>query len=112
MCVCVCVCVCVCTLSKHTEMYGQEYNKHLYISDSAFEILTSIGLPCVAQWWSIHLPVQQRRVQSLMLRSSICVTILSLCLRARKPQLLSVCDTATEAHTPRARAQRPEKPQQ
>ena len=72
MCVCVCVCVCVCTLSKHTEMYGQEYNKHLYISDSAFEILTSIGLPCVAQWWSIHLPTQQRRVQSLIREDPTC----------------------------------------
>ena len=66
------LCVCVCTLSKHTEKYRQEYNKHLCIFDSSFEILTSIGLPCVAQWWRVHLPMQETRVQSLIRKDPTC----------------------------------------
>ena len=38
--------------------------------------------------------------------------LLSLCSRAREPQLLSLHTTTTEAHTPRARAPQQEKPQQ
>ena len=36
--------------------------------------------------------------------------LLSLCSRAREPQLLSPRATATEAHVPRARAPQQEKP--
>ena len=38
--------------------------------------------------------------------------LLSLCSRARKPQLLSPHATTTEAHAPRAHAPQPEKPLQ
>ena len=69
------------------------------------------------QWLRIRLPRQETQVQSLVQEDPTyrgatkpCVPqLLSLCSRAREPQLLSPRATTTEARTPRARAPQQEK---
>ena len=81
----------------------------------------------VAQWLRTHLPMQGTRVRALVREDPTChgatkpvrhnywacvPQLLSLCCRAREPQLLSPRATTTEAHMPRARAPQQEKPLQ
>ena len=74
----------------------------------------------MAQWLRILLPMQGTRVQSLVQEDPTChretkahaPQLLSLCSRARKPQLLSLHATTTEARAPRAHAPQQEKPPQ
>ena len=62
-----------------------------------------LGLPLVAQWLRIHLPMQGTRVRALVREDPTCCwatntpQLLSLCSRACKPQLLSPHATTTEA---------------
>ena len=74
----------------------------------------------MAQWLQIHLPVQGTRVRALVREDPTCrgatkpraPQLLSLCSRAREPQLLSPRATTNEACAPRARAPQQEKPPQ
>ena len=74
----------------------------------------------MAQWLRVCLPVQETRVQALVQEDPTCrgatkacvPQLLSLCSRAREPQLLSPRATTTEACAPRARALQQEKPPQ
>ena len=78
------------------------------------------GASLVAQWLRIRLPMQGTRVQSLVREDPTChgatkpraSQLLSLCSRAREPQLLSPRAATTEACAPRARAPQQEKPPQ
>ena len=72
----------------------------------------------MAQWLRIRLPMQRTRVQALVREDSTCrrvarvSQILSLRSRARKPQLLSLHATTTEARAPTACVPQQEKPPQ
>ena len=73
-----------------------------------------LGASLVAQWLRICLPMQGTRVRSLVREDPTCrrATKPVLRSRGRKPQLLSLRATTTEAHVPRARAPQQEKPPQ
>ena len=81
---------------------------------------TRLGASLVAQWLRIRLPVQGTRVRFLVREDPTCRAatklllpqLLSLCSRAREPQLLRPHAATTEAHAPRARALQQEKPPQ
>ena len=88
---------------------------------------SSGGASLVAQWLRTHLPMQGTLVRALVREDPTCrratkpvrhnywasvPQLLSLCSRAREPQLLSPRATATEASTLRARAPQQEKPPQ
>ena len=82
-------------------------------------VLKKKGTSLVAQWLRIHLPMQghgfepwSRKIPHAVEQLTPAPQILSLCSRAREPQLLSPCATTTEACTPRARAPQQEKPLQ
>ena len=71
------------------------------------------------QWLRIRLPMQGTRVRALVREDPTrcgatkpVLQLLSLCSRARKPQLLSPRATTTEARAPRVRALQQEKPPQ
>ena len=64
-----------------------------------------MGFPGGAYPWSGKIPHATEQL-------SLCTTILSLCSRARKPQLLSLHAATTEAHAPGAHAPQQEKPPQ
>ena len=75
------------------------------------------GTSLVVQWLRIRLPRQGTRVRALVQEDPTCCgahepQLLSLCSRAREPQLLSPRATTTEAHVPRAHAPQQEKPPQ
>ena len=84
----------------------------------AKEIISGTSL--VVQWLRIRLPMQGTRVRALVREGPTCrgatkpraPQLLSLCSRARRPQLLSPRATTTEAHVPRAGAPQQEKPPQ
>ena len=68
----------------------------------------------MAQWLRILLPMQGTQVQALV-REDPCrgaPQLLSLCSRAREPQLLRLRATSTEARAPRAHAPQQGKPLQ
>ena len=81
---------------------------------------TSIGTSLVVQWLRIRLPMQGTRVRSLVREDPTCCRatkpvhpqLLSLCSRAREPQLLSPRATTNEACVPRAHVPQQEKPPQ
>ena len=77
-----------------------------------------LGTSLVAHWLRIRLPMQGTCVRALVREGPACCgatkpihapQLLSLCSRAREPQLLSPHATTTEAHVPRACALQQEK---
>ena len=74
----------------------------------------------MVQWLRIRLPMQGTQIRALVWEDPTChgatkahePQLLSLCSRAREPQLLSPRATTTEALTPRAHAPQQEKPLQ
>ena len=87
------------------------YIKFLWLQEYSWDFL-------VAQWLRIHLPMQGTRVRAPVWEDPTCrratkaraPQLLSLCSRAREPQLLSPWATTTEAHVPKAHAPQQEKP--
>ena len=76
-----------------------------------------MGLPWLAQWLSIRLPMQGTQVRALVWEDPTChgaraPQLLSLHSRVHELQLLSPHATTTEARMPRARAPQQEKPLQ
>ena len=79
-----------------------------------------LGTSLVAQWLRVHLPMQGTRIRALVREDPTCrgatkpraSQLLSLCSRAREPQLLSPRAATTEARAPRAHALQWEGPPQ
>ena len=88
----------------------------MFLKKLKIELLNFPGV----QWLRIRLPMQGTWVQALVREDPTCrgatkpcaPQLLSLCSRAREPQMLSPRATTTEACTPKACASQQEKPPQ
>ena len=106
-------------ISGNTEWQGiSVLPSHVYSNRSLLRVYCQASL--MVQWWRIHLPMQETRIQSLTREDppSCGVTKLmhhnywSLHSGTQELQLPSPCATAAEACMPRARAARQETPLQ